>query len=448
MDKQNDISKNVGGEKRENFTGGLGFILACVGGAIGLGNIWMFPWRLGKYGGGAFLLVYLVLVFVIAGIGLVSEYALGRSQKNGTLGSFIQIFKEKKLPFGEFFGWIPILAQIGVFVFYVVVVGWILKYFFMAISGSLYVGDIPANFGSFVGTTATIPWHLFAMVIALIIVKMGVVNGIEKVNKIMMPALFIMFVILLFKTLSLPGSMDGVKYLLVPDWSYLGKPITYIMALGQAFFTVGLGGASMVVYGSYLNSDIDLPDAAVKTIAFDTLAALLAAFVIIPAAFAFSLDPAAGPPLLFITVPFIFKSMSGGHIFGIIFFTTVVFAAVSSVINLMEVAVEAVMYKLKWNRNKSVILVAIIGFLAGIPLDVNMNLLGMTIDIVTVYIVPIGALLASVLLYWIYGADKAVEEINKGAKRPFGPWFKYAGKYLFTFTAIFVLILAFVNGAL
>jgi NSS family neurotransmitter:Na+ symporter len=448
MDNQNNNLKNTGEEKRESFTGNLGFILACVGGAIGLGNIWMFPWRLGKYGGGSFLLVYLVMVFVLGSIGLVSESALGRSQKNGTLGAFVKIFKEKKLPFGSFFGWIPIIAQIGVFIFYVVVVGWIFKYFFMAITGALYVGDIPANFGTFVGTPATIPWHLLAMVVALIIVKLGIVKGIEKVNKFMMPALFFMFVILLVKTLSLPGSMEGMKYLLIPDWSYLSKPITYIMALGQAFFTVGLGGASMVVYGSYLKKDIDLPSAAVKTVAFDTLAALLAAFVIIPAAFSFGLDPAAGPPLLFITVPFIFQSMSGGYLFGIIFFTTIVFAAVSSVINLMEVAVEAVMYRLKWNRNKSVFLVAALGFLVGIPLDLNMNLLGMTIDIVTVYLVPIGALLAAILMYWIYGADKALEEINLGAKKPLGNWMKFAGKYLFTFTAIFVLILALVNGAL
>lgn len=199
-------------EKRESFTGNLGFILACVGGTIGLGNIWMFPWRLGKYGGRAFLVVYLIFVFVLGSIGLMSEFALGRSQKKGTLGAFVSIFKEKNLPFRNLLGWVPIIAQIGVFIFYVVVVGWIFKYFFRAISGTLFTGDIPANFGGFVGTSATIPWHFLAMLVTLIIVRLGIVKGIEKVNKFMMPTLFIMFVILLIKTLSLPGSIEGVKY--------------------------------------------------------------------------------------------------------------------------------------------------------------------------------------------------------------------------------------------
>lgn len=440
--------ENMDTQQRENFSGKMGFILACVGAAIGLGNIWMFSWRLGQYGGGAFLVPYFIFVFILGTIGLMAEYALGRSQQKGAIGAFEKIFSERKLPFGALFGSVPVIAQLGVFIFYVIVVGWILKYFVMAITGSIFEVDIPATFGTFAGTSATIPWHLLAMVISLVIVRLGIAKGIEKVNKVMMPGLLILFLILLIRTVTLPGSMEGIKYLLVPDWSYLQKPMTWVMALGQAFFSVCLGGASMVVYGSYLKDDVDIPSAAVSTVIFDTLAALLAAFVIIPAAFAFNLDPTAGPPLLFITVPFIFKAMPAGYIFSILFFTSIVFAAISSVINLMEVVVEAFMDRFNWERNKSVVVVAVICFFAGLPLAINMNLFGSFVDLITVYLVPIGAVLAAITFFWIYGADKAREKINIGAAKPIGKWFEPAGKYLFTFSAIFILILGFVYGAL
>ncbi|MDZ4956958.1 sodium-dependent transporter, partial [Clostridium perfringens] len=199
-------------------------------------------------------------------------------------------------------------------------------------------------------------------------------KGIEKINKIIMPLLFIIFILLAVRSVTLPGAMEGVKYLLTPKWEYLFKINTWVMALGQAFFTVSLNGCGMVVYGSYIEKDMDIPRSAVSTAILDTISALLASFVIMPAVFAFGLDPMSGPPLLFITLPTIFKSMPAGQILSILFFLSVIFAAVSSSINMLEGPVEALMSQTRLNRKKATILIVGILFILSIPLNLNMDL--------------------------------------------------------------------------
>lgn len=431
-------------QQRETFSGKMGFVLSCIGAAIGLGNIWMFSWRLGQYGGAAFLVPYFIFVFCLGTTGLMEEFAFGRSQKKGSIGAFEKVLGEKKISFGGFLGSVPVISQAGVFIFYVIVVGWILKYFSLSIMGSFQTMDVPATFGGFAGQPESIIWQMFAIILTLVIVRMGVSKGIESANKIMMPALFTLFLILAVRSLTLPGAVEGLKYLFIPKWELLLDPITWIMALGQAYFSVSLGGASMVVYGSYLKDDTDIPSSALSTAFFDTLFALLAAIVIIPACFAFNLDPTAGPPLLFITLPSILQVMPGGYIFSILFFIALVFAALTSVINLMEVVVEAIMDRLKLSRNRGVFITAILGFLAGLPLALSIDRFGAFVDLVSVYLVPIGAVFAAVTFFWIYGADRAREQVNMGAKKPMGKWFEYFGKYVFTGVSILVLILAFV----
>ncbi len=434
-------------EQRETFTSKLGFVLASIGAAIGLGNIWMFPWRLGAYGGAAFLVPYFLFVFGLVSAGLMGEFAFGRSQQKGAIGSFENVFKNNPR-LGALLGTVPVIGVSGVFVFYVIVVGWILKYLFLSILGSFGSIDIAAYFGGFAGQPESIFWHILSVLITLIIIRSGVQKGIEKTNKFMIPALFILLIILLFRSLTLPGSMEGVKFMLVPDWSKLAEPVTWIMALGQAFFTVSLGGAAMLVYGSYLKKNEDIKSSAIQTITFNTLASLLAAFVIIPAVFAFGLDPQAGPPLLFITVPNIFKMMPGGYIFGILFFLSVAFAGISSALNLMEVPVEALMERLDWSRKKSTYVVAIVGLIIGLFLDVNMGRFGKFADFVTIYLIPLGAVLAGFVFFWIYGAAKARKEINQGAKKPLGKWFEGYAKYVFVLVALAVLILGIVYGGI
>lgn len=434
--------------ERETWSGKTGFILACIGAAMGLGSIWMFPWRIGQFGGAAFLVPYLIFTFVLGVTGLMGEFAFGRSQQRGAIGSYEKVFKERGISGGAALGVIPVLGVSGVFTFYLIVVGWILKYLTLSITGAFNKIDIPAYFGGFAGQTESILWHFLALVLTLVIIRMGVKDGIETANKYMMPGLFIILAILMIRSVTLPGAQEGINYLFVPDWSYLAKPITWVMALGQAFFTVSLGGAAMLVYGSYLKADEDIPSSALNTAFYTTLASLLAALVTIPAAFAFNLDVQAGPPLLFITVPFIFKMMPGGYIFGILFFVAVVFAAISSAINLMEVPVEAIMDRTGWSRTKSAFLVTVIGFLIGIPLDLNLNLFGIFADIVTIYIVPFGAVLSAVVFFWIYGSSKAREQVNKGAAKPLGAWWEYLAKYVFTGVAIFVLIMGIIMGGI
>ncbi|MCT4605140.1 MAG: sodium-dependent transporter [Marinisporobacter sp.] len=434
--------------ERETWTSRLGFILACIGSAIGLGNIWMFPWRLGQFGGAAFLIPYLVFVFLLGTSGLMGEFAFGRSQQRGPIGAFEKVFKEKNLPFGSIVGSIPVMAIGGIFTFYSVVVGWVLKYFTLAVSGSFNHINIDATFGNFAGHPESISWNILAILITLTIVIFGIKQGIEKVNKIMMPSLFIIFIILVVRSLSLNGSIEGVKYLLLPDWSYLLKPITWIMALGQAFFTVSLGGGAMLVLGSYLKKDEDIPSSAIQTAFFDTSAAFLAAFIIIPAAFAFNLNVSAGPPLLFITMPHIFTKMSGGYFFGTAFFLCIIFAAISTEVVLMEVIVEAFMDRLGFSRKKGVLTAACIAIIFGIPLDLNMNLFGKFADFISIYLLPLSALLAAIAFFWIYGIERAMAEVNRGASKPFGKWWGFFAKYVFVFVAGAVLILGIIYGGI
>jgi len=435
-------------KERENFSSKFGFILSCIGSAVGLGNIWMFSWRLGQYGGAAFLIPYFIFVFILGTTGLTGEFALGRAKGKGSLGGIKEILDEKNISGSSIISLIPTLGVWGIFLFYNVVVGWVLKYFSISTTNNFKNIDVTNYLDSFLGSNETIFWLALALLITTIVVAYGVSKGIEKANKVMMPALFIIFIILLIRSVTLPGASEGVKYLLIPKWSYLLNPTTWVMALGQAFFTVSLNGAGMVVYGSYIKKDVDIPSSAINTAFYDSLSAMLAAFIIIPAAFAFGLDPASGPTLLFITVPTIFKSMPGGHLFGAIFFGSIVFAAVSSTINMMEATSEAFMYKTKWSRRKSVLFIGVISFLVAIPLAFNMELFNNFSDIITIYIAPFGTVISAITFFWIYGGDKALKEINMGAKRPLGNWFIPLAKYVFVFVSIIVIVLGAIYGGI
>lgn len=435
-------------KKRETFSSKLGFILSCTGAAIGLGNVWMFSWRLGEYGGAAFLIPYFIFVYFLGTTGLITEIAFGRKYEKGALGAIKTVFKEKKLKFGSLLGSIPLLAMTGIFIFYVVVVGWIFRYFYASIMNVFQSTDIPAYFGNFAGSIDTIPWTILGIAVTVFILCMGIGSGIEKINKIAMPCLFILFVILLIRSLTLPNALEGVKYLLIPDFSYLLKPITWVMALGQAFFSVSLSGAGMVVYGSYLGKDIDIPSSARSIVVFDTLAALMAAFIIIPAAFSFGLDPAAGPPLLFITIPKIFTQMTGGYIFSIIFFLSIVFAAISSAINMMEAPIEAFMGEFQFSRKKSTILTGMACLCISIILSINMDLFGVWADFMSVYLAPIGASISAFVFYWICSDEKSLEAINLGAKIPLKSNFLILGKYIYIIIAVFIVILGAIYGGI
>lgn len=435
-------------KKRENFTSRTGFIISCIGAAVGLGNIWMFPYRLGQNGGAVFLIPYFIFVLILGSTGLITEFAFGRSAEGGALTGIKNGFKNKGLKGGILFGIMPAVGLAGVFMFYNVVVGWIIKYLTLSVSGDINKIDITTYFDAFSGSSETIIWNLLAIGLAIIIVCMGISKGIEKINKIIMPLLFGIFILLAIRSLTLPGAMKGVEYLLTPQWEYLFKVDTWVMALGQAFFTVSLNGCGMVVYGSYIKKDLDIPRSAVSTAIFDTGAALLASFVIMPAVFAFGLDPAAGPPLLFITIPTIFKAIPGGQILMILFFISLLCAAISSSINMLEGPVESFMSQTKISRKKSTILIAITAFILSIPLNLNMDLFNGFADFITIVVSPVAALIVFVVFYYMYDKEKVLNEINMGSERKLGDTFYLFAKYGFVVITILVIVLGIAYGGI
>lgn len=432
---------------RDTFQNRLGFVLACIGSAVGMGNIWMFPYRVGEYGGAAFLIPYFIFVFVLGFAGVAGEMAFGRAMGAGSIGAFRKAAQMRNQKWGGAVGMIPTLASLGIAIGYSVVVGWILNFLAGSVNGQLmsvaseeYFGAIATDFGS-------VPWHLLALAITFVIMIFGVSKGIEKVNKFLMPLFFGLFLILAVRVFFLDGSEAGYQFLLKPDWSYLFQVKTWVYALGQAFFSLSLAGCGTIVYGSYLKKDEDIITCARNVAIFDTLAALLAAFVILPAVFAFQMDPNAGPPLMFITMPKVFQQMPAGRLFLVIFFVAVLFAAITSLINLFETPVEAVQEKFKVSRKMAVLIVAVIAVLIGIFIESG-DVVGVWMDIFSIYLTPVGALLAAIMFFWVCPKGFAREQVQLGREKKIGAWFEPMTKYVFVGLTIAVFVLGILYGGI
>ena len=433
--------------KRETFSSKFGFLISCVGAALGLGNIWLFSYRLGAYGGAAFLIPYFIFIFILGTTGLITEFSFGRLFKAGAPTGIREIFRSRKLKGAKIISLIPVLGVAGVFMFYSVVVGWILKYFILSVTGELMTLDATAFFNQFAGSTSSVIWLIIAMLTTVLIVKIGVAKGIEKLNKIAMPLLLILFIILIIRSVTLPGAEVGIEYLLKPRWEYFLKVDTWVIALGQAFFSVSLSGCSLVVYGSYTNDGYDIVSASFQMAIFDTIAALLASFIIVPATFAFGFDPASGPALLFITLPAIFKVMPYGNVMAIIFFLSIIFAAISSSIGMLEGPVEALMTSRHLSRAKSTIIISLICLLLAIPLAVNMEWFNLFADFITIILSPVGTMITAIAFFYLYKGD-ILDEVNKGAKYSLGKSFVYFGKLIFVPMTILVILLGIIYGGI
>ncbi|MDA3731875.1 sodium-dependent transporter [Niameybacter massiliensis] len=435
-------------KERESFSNKFGFIISCVGAALGLGNIWMFSYRLGAYGGPVFLIPYFIFVFVLGSTGLIIEFAFGRHFKGGSYTGIREVFKRRNFKGGKVVGLIPPIGLMGVLMFYSVVIGWILKYFSMSVTGELMQINPATYFDSFSGTMSSVPYFFIAMLLTVVIVSLGITKGIEKLNKWIMPLLFVLFIVLTIRGITLPGAMEGVKYLMTPDWSYLLKVETWVMALGQAFFTVSLNGCGMVVYGSYISEKFDIPSAAFSTALFDTLAALLASFMIMPAVFAFGLDPAAGPSLLFITLPQVFQAMPYGNVLSGLFFLSIIFAAISSSVNMLEGSMEAFM---AWTKKSRVVACAVIGgisFILALPLATNGAYFGKFADLITIVVSPVAALIVAGVFFYLVDGKEILGAINEGAKRPLPAKFIPFGKYVFVGVTLVVIVLGIAYGGI
>lgn len=402
-------------KKRDSFRSQWGFILACIGSAVGMGNIWMFPIRVHKFGGFTFLIPYIFFVIVIGYSGIVEEMALGRGLKAGPRGAFLKATESRGSQAGKYIGLIPVIGSLAIAIGYTVVVGWIIRFLVGSMTGSMIAAeDSGAYFGAIAGPYGSLVWHVVAIILCMIIMSYGIGEGIEKVNKFMMPAFFLFFIILAIKVALLPGSKEGYRFLFSPDFSELKDPQIWIYGLGQAFFSLSLAGSGTVVYGSYLSDEDNILYSAKWTATFDTIAAMLAAMVIIPAIYAFQFEAAGGPPLMFIIMPSIFKSMVGGRIFAVIFFIAVLFAGVSSLINLYETPVEMLEERYGLGRKTATITILALGFIIGIAIE-NGDVLGAWMDAVSIYVIPLGALLAAIIFAWILDKEFATKEIFKGS---------------------------------
>ncbi len=432
---------------RDSFSSRFGFVMACIGSAVGMANIWLFPYRLGQFGGAAFLIPY--ILFLLIGVwGVMGEMSFGRAMGTGPLGAFKKAFAMRGWRGGELVGFIPVLGALGIAVGYAVVVGWILRFVVGSLTGSMLAAENSgAYFGEIAGPLGSVSWHLLALGLTFVVMILGVSRGIERVNKVMMPTFFVLFLVLAMRVFTLPGSTEGYRYLFVPTWAALADPKTWIYALGQAFFSLSLAGSGTLVYGSYLSKKEDVVSSARNVALFDTLAALLSAVVVIPAVFAFGLDISAGPALLFITMPNVFKMMPLGDLFGVIFFVAVFFAGISSLMNLLEAPVEALQQRFRLSRPIAITIVAAISVAVGLILQ-DGDKLGTWMDIVSIYLIPLGALLAALIFFWVCGPKFVRTEMERGHHGQLTPLFEFLTRYLFCGTTLVVYILGIVYGGI
>ena len=421
------------------FTSSLGFVLAAVGSAVGMGNIWLFPYRGGQYGGGAFLIPYFIFVALFSYVGLSGEFALGRLTGTGAMGSLDYVMKSRGKKGGKLLGIIPLLGVLGIAIGYSVVVGWVLRYTAGSVTGSILAGDSQRFFDALAVNFGSVPWHLIAVVFTVVILIFGVAAGIEKLSKFMMPAFFILFLIIAVRVAFLPGAAEGYLYLLRPDWSYLLKPETWVMAMGQAFFSLSINGAGMLIYGSYMKKEESILRHAGMTALLDTLAALLAGFAIIPAVFAFGIDPTSGPSLMFVTLPQVFAQMPGGQIFALLFFVSVFFAGITSLMNMLEACGEALSSTVKLSRRAATLIVGVVTFVPGLFLE-SLAGMGGWMDLITIYVSPFGALLVAVFIYFVLRVDTIKDELALGGKGRPGTFFTVTARfYVLVAAAVWVL---------
>ena len=429
--------------KNGNFKSTVGFVLACVGSAVGMGNIWMFPYRLGQYGGAAFLIPYLIFITLFGLVGLSAEFALGRMAKTGTLGAYAYCWKNK---FGKYIGWLPLLGSLGIAIGYSVILGWVFRSIQGVVTNELFTNNIPAFFTNMTQSFSNVPCHFLVLFITCLLLFTSATNAIEKVNKILMPAFFILFIFLAIRVSLFDGAIEGYKFLFVPKWEYLLNKETWIMAMGQAFFSLSITGSGMIVYGAYLKDDVDITKASMQTAIFDTIAAMLAALAIMPAVFSFGIDPVSGPSLMFLTLPEVFKQMPLGNFFALFFFISVAFAGITSLINMLEAVCESWQNRFHISRKKAVLLCGMITFIVSVCIE-NGDVVGKWMDVVTIYIIPFAALLGAITIYYVLGWNALKQELDKGRKKPVGPTFKFLGKYVYVFLAIIILILGILyNG--
>ena len=433
--------------KRSSFSGKLGFVLSAAGASVGLGNIWRFPYLAAKYGGGIFLLVYIILALTFGYTMIVAETALGRMTKKSPVGAYESFGKSKWLSFG---GWINAVIPILIVPYYSVIGGWVIKYLAEYLLGHGQALATDEYFSAFIsnGRSTEICFILFTL-FTVVIIYAGVRNGIERVSKFMMPILVVLSLLIAGYSVSRPGAMSGVKYLLVPNLENFSW-MTVVSAMGQMFYSLSIAMGILITFGSYMKKDTSIEDSTQNVEIFDTAIAIMAGLMIIPAVFAFS--------LMFITIPKVFASMGLGAAVGILFFVLVLFAAVTSSIALTESAVSTFEDELHWSRKKATVFMAVImlllgtlsclgyGPLAGVTV-IGMQFLDFFDFLTNSVMMPIAAIATCLLVSRVIGVAKIEQEVTNGG-HPFRRKviFQFMIQYLCPIFATIILISSVANA--
>ena len=417
-----------------NFASRWGFILASVGSAVGMANVWGFPNKLGSNGGGAFLLIYLMFVVIFSYVGLPAEFAMGRRAATGTLGAYENAWATRGKTAGKVGGllaWLPLAGSLCIALGYAVIVTYILKALVDSLVGTLMSADAGAWFGAFSSTPyGVIPYHVIVVVGTLLTLYLGA-RSIEKTNKIMMPLFFIIFLILAVRVAMLPDVSEGYRFMFTPRWEALKDPMIWIWAMGQAFFSLSVTGSGMIVYGAYLSKDEDVVGVAQHTALFDTIAAVVAALVIIPACFSYGLDVGAGPSLLFVTLPTILQDIPLGRLFAIILYLAMIFAGISSLQNMFEAVAESLLHKFpKLSRTAVLALLCVLCLGIGIFME-PISKWGPWMDLVSIYIIPIGATLGAISWFYVMKKEDLLAAVNTGSKKARGALWYNVGCFVY-----------------
>ncbi len=450
-------------EKRAGWASNLGFILAAAGSAVGLGNIWKFPGKVGQYGGGTFVAVYLCMVVCIGFSCMLAEITLGRRTKKNTVGAFAQIDKR-----WTFAGKLGILTAFIILSYYSVVGGWVLKYVFTYLAGADFGGDTTTYFTNFITSPIEpLVWHFVFMALTVSIVLKGVSAGLEKVSKLLMPILFLLLIAITIRTLTLEGAAEGVAFLLSFDASLINGDLI-ITALGQAFFSLSIGLGILITYGSYVSEQDNLPKSVASIVCLDTFIALLAGTAIVCAVFATdkSLIGGQGGGFAFISLPNVFAQMPAGALFGGMFFVLLFFAAFTSSMSMLEGLVAFVTEEFHLSRPVATISLAVAMFLLGCGYSLSQGALNLTLpwfdvanglqrmpmaNVMELFTdnvsMPLGALAICLFVGWVWKPEAAIAEMRRaGAKVRFAPAWSFLIRYICPVGIAVILIAGFVFG--
>ena len=434
------------------FTGKMGYVMAAAASAVGLGNIWRFPYLCAKYGGGIFLVIYLVLVFTFGYALLMSETAIGRMTRKSPIGAFKSFSNTKASAFG---GWINALVPFIICPYYAVIGGWVVKYLVGYCTGETQAMAADGYFGGYISSNLQPElFFIIFVLLTMVVILGGVVNGVEKVSRIMMPILIVLAVIVSIYSCTRPGAVEGIKYMFIPNIHNFSM-MTIVSAMGQMFYSLSLAMGIMITYGSYVDKNQDLEDSTTKIEFFDTLIAILAGLMIIPAVFAFSGGAPdtlnAGPSLMFITIPKVLVSMGFGTPAGILFFLLVFLAALTSNISLTETCVGTLSDELGWSRRKSTLVFGVyavlLGSLASLGYGVlgDLKIIGMQVldflDFISNSVMmPIAALAICILVVRNIGLKTMADEFERNSAFKRKPVYNFSMKYLAPFALVIILI--------